>query len=100
MELYYEHVLKRENIFVVIPRPKKPQLLPSVLAILQVESLLCQLENLKHKTMMFLAYSAGFRVSEVVGLKVRDIHSTSMVINIKGAKGKKDRMEGLSAGIL
>lgn len=50
--------------------------------------------------MLFLAYSAGLRVSEVVNLRIKDIHSERMVINIKGAKGKKDRTEVLSQGIL
>ncbi|MDZ7898836.1 MAG: tyrosine-type recombinase/integrase [Arcicella sp.] len=39
-------------------------------------------------------------MSEVVNLKVKDIHSERMVINIKGGKGKKDRMVILSEGIL
>lgn len=50
--------------------------------------------------MLYLAYSAGLRVSEVVNLRVKDIHSARMVINIKGAKGKKDRIVSLSQGIL
>lgn len=100
VKFYYEQVLRRERMFFEIPRPKKKFILPNVLAISQVERLFAQLENLKHKTMIYLAYSAGLRVSEVVNLKVRDIHSARMVINIKGAKGKKDRMVALSSGIL
>lgn len=50
--------------------------------------------------MIYLAYSAGLRVSEVVNLQLCNIHSERMVINIKGAKGKKDRMVALSPGIL
>jgi site-specific recombinase XerD len=50
--------------------------------------------------MLYLTYSAGLRVSEVVNLRIKDIHSERMVINIKGAKGKEDRMVGLSQGIL
>jgi integrase/recombinase XerD len=100
VKFYFEQVLKREKFFFEIPRPKKPSLLPNVLAISQVETLFGNLENLKHKTMLYLAYSAGLRVSEVVNLRVRDIHSERMVINIKGAKGKKDRTVVLSQGIL
>lgn len=100
VKFYYEKVLGRERMFFDIPRPKRPLQLPNVLAISQVELLFSKLENLKHKTMLFLAYSAGLRVSEVVNLKVKDIHSARMVINIKGAKGKKDRMVILSQGIL
>jgi site-specific recombinase XerD len=100
VKFYFEQVLKREKFFFEIPRPKKPLTLPNVLAISQVEKLFAQLENLKHKTMLFLAYSAGLRVSEVTNLKIKDIHSARMVINIRGAKGKKDRTVALSAGIL
>ena len=100
IKFYFEQVLKRERLFFDIPRPKKKIILPNVLAISQVEKLFSKLENLKHKTMLFLAYSAGLRVSEVVNLRVRDIHSERMVINIKGAKGKKDRTVVLSEGIL
>jgi integrase/recombinase XerD len=100
VKFYFEKVLRREKFFYEIPRPKKKFILPNVLAISQVEQLFAQLENLKHKTMLFLAYSAGLRVSEVVNMKVEDIHSARMVINIKGAKGKKDRTVVLSEGIL
>lgn len=100
IKFYFEQVLKREKFFFDIPRPKKRLILPNVLAISQVEKLFSSLENLKHKTMLFLAYSAGLRVSEVVNMKVKDIHSARMVINIKGAKGKKDRTVVLSEGIL
>ncbi len=100
VKFYFGQVLKREKFFFDIPRPKKPLLLPNVLAISEVEKLFAQLENLKHKTMLFLAYSAGLRVSEVINLRIHDIHSARMVINIRGAKGKKDRTVALSVGIL
>jgi site-specific recombinase XerD len=100
VKFYFEQVLKREHFFIDIPRPKKKLILPNVLSINQVEKLFSQLENVKHKTMLFLAYSAGLRVSEVVNLKIKDIHSERMVINIKCAKGKKDRTVVLSEGIL
>ena len=56
--------------------------------------------NLKHKAILFTAYSAGLRVSEVVGLKQTDIDSMRMQIHIENAKGKKDRYVGLSVLLL
>jgi integrase/recombinase XerD len=99
-KFYFEQVLGRNKMFFEIPRPKRPLLLPNVLAISEVEKLFSKFENLKHKTMLYLAYSAGMRVGEVVNLKLKDIHSARMVINIRGAKGKKDRTVALSEGIL
>ena len=81
VKFFYEQVLGLPKMFLEIPRPKKRVILPNVLAISQVEKLFAQLENLKQKTMIYLAYSAGLRISEVVNLKVRDIHSARMVIN-------------------
>jgi integrase/recombinase XerD len=56
--------------------------------------------NLKHKAIVFTAYSAGLRVSEVVNLKQKDIDSTRMTIYIEQAKGKKDRYVNLSPVLL
>jgi integrase/recombinase XerD len=60
-----------------------------------VKKCFAQLENLKHETMILLAYSAGLRVSEVVNLRIKDIHWACVVINIREAKGKKDRLVAL-----
>ena len=58
------------------------------------------IHNLKHKALLFTAYSAGLRVSEVVNLKISDIDSGRMQIRIENAKGKKDRYIGLSVLLL
>jgi integrase/recombinase XerD len=47
-----------------------------------------------------MLYSAGLRVSEVTALKIEDIDSKRMMLHIKGAKGKKDKMVPLSARLL
>ena len=50
--------------------------------------------------MLFTAYSAGLRVSEIVNLKLTDIDSVRMQILIRRAKGKKDRCVNLSPVLL
>jgi integrase len=57
-------------------------------------------QNLKHKTLLMTAYSAGLRVSELVNLKVFDIDSKRMTIHVRRGKGKKDRMVPLSKLLL
>jgi site-specific recombinase XerD len=47
-----------------------------------------------------LTYSVGLRVSEVINLKIEDIDSKRMIIHIKNAKGRKDRIVPLSENIL
>jgi len=50
--------------------------------------------------MLFTAYSAGLRVSEIVNLRLADIDSGRMQIFIAKAKGKKDRYVALSPVLL
>jgi len=96
MKFYYEQVLKRDKFFWEIPRPKKRTILPKVISEEKIIKALFGVENIKHKTILVTAYSAGLRVSEVISLKITDIDSDRMQIAIRGAKGKKDRMATLS----
>ena len=100
MKFYYEQVLGREKFFWEIPRPKKPQQLPRLLNEKEIAGLFNALSNKKHKAILFTAYSAGLRVSEVVNLKLADIDSGRMQILVKNAKGKKDRYVNLSPVLL
>ena len=100
MKFYYEQVLGRERFFWEIPRPKKQLILPKVLSENELARLFNALNNLKHKAMLFTAYSAGLRVSEIAALKLRDIDSGRMQIRIEHAKGKKDRYVNLSPVLL
>ena len=50
--------------------------------------------------MLFTAYSAGLRVSEIINLKLADIDSGRMQIFVQQAKGKKDRYVNLSPVLL
>jgi integrase/recombinase XerD len=100
IKFYFEQVLGREKFFWEIPRPKKPSQLPKLLNEEELERLFNSLNNKKHKAMLFTAYSAGLRVSEIVHLKIKDIDSTRMQIFIERAKGKKDRYVNLSPVLL
>ena len=96
LKFYFEQVLKKDKFFFEIPRPKKPLLLPKILNEDELRKLFNALANKKHKAMLFTAYSAGLRISEVANLKIVDIDSKRMQIFIQRAKGKKDRYVNLS----
>jgi integrase/recombinase XerD len=100
LKFYFEQVLGREKFFGEIPRPKRPVLLPKLLNESEIARLFNALINKKHKAILFTAYSAGLRVSEVVNLKLSDIDSHRMQILIREAKGKKDRYVNLSPVLL
>ncbi len=81
-------------------RPKKEKSLPKVLSYTEIESIVKNTENLKHKCVILTAYSAGLRISELVNLKLIDIDSTNMFIRVNRGKGNKDRLTILSQTLL
>ena len=100
LKFYYEQVLGREKFFWEIPRPKKHYQLPKVLSEDEIGRMFNAIRNIKHKAILFTAYSAGLRVSEVANLKIKDVDSGRMQLFIEKAKGKKDRYVGLSILLL
>lgn len=62
-----EQVMGRGKEFYDLPRPKKPWKLPSVFAEEEVMDIIGEIKNIKHKVMIMAGYSAGLRVSEIVG---------------------------------
>ncbi|WP_291108683.1 site-specific tyrosine recombinase/integron integrase [Flavobacterium sp. UBA6195] len=83
-----------------IHRPKREKVLPNVLSKEEVFKILDATENLKHRTLLALVYSAGLRISEALEMKPKDIDSIRMLIHVKNAKGKKDRYTLLSEKVL
>lgn len=79
-----------------LSRPKKEKKLPNVLSKEEVLSVLKSVDNEKHKTILFLIYSAGLRLGEVVRLQINDIDSKRMLIKVIQGKGRKDRYTLLS----
>lgn len=96
IKFLFNDTLKQGKIIESLPRPKKENKLPNVLSFEEVKKILCALENEKHRTILFLIYSAGLRVGEVVRLKPQDIDSKRMLIHVVQGKGRKDRYTLLS----
>lgn len=92
IKLFYTNVIGQPLKFKHIPYAKKEKKLPQALEENEIEAILSVCENIKHKAILYLAYACGLRVSEIIDLKIADIDSDSMTININLAKGKKDRI--------
>ncbi|HDH31357.1 MAG TPA: integrase [Candidatus Wolfebacteria bacterium] len=71
---------------------KRSQKLPIVLSRQEIEKIIYQIKNSKHKFIVSLGYAAGLRVSEVINLRIKDVDIEELTIHIKDAKGKKDRI--------
>jgi len=100
IKFYYKYISKREldkNFFITAKRKND---LPEVFSIEEVESILDNINNIKHKTLISLIYSAGLRRSEAQNLQINDIDSKRNLMRIRQAKGKKDRYVPLSKNLL
>jgi len=83
-----------------LPTPKIAKTLPLVLSKEEVEEVLGAIPNFKHRVIIMFIYSTGTRISECVNIKIKDIDSKRMQINIKEGKGLKDRQVPLSPILL
>lgn len=96
----YRFGLNKKYNKVNFVRPKSERKLPKTIDGNFIKDQLSKIVNIKHKTILTLAYSVGLRVSEIVNLKILDIDSKRMIIHIKNAKGRKDRIVPLSQHML
>ena len=88
---FYKRLLNQEDKLSLLKRPKKVKDLPNVFSKKEVERLLSNIRNIKHKALLMLVYSSGLRKSEVKNLRKDDILFDRNSIFVKCSKGKKDR---------
>lgn len=100
IKFYFEQVLNKPQLVFDIPRPKRPFQLPKVHDESKIRKMIAATENCKHKTMLMLAYATGLRLNEIINLKIGDIDSARMIIDVRRGKGKKDRQVVLSEVLL
>jgi len=96
IKFLYTTTLNRPEVVEKIKYPKSAHKLPGVFDLSEVKALLSVTENLKHRAILTITYSAGLRVSEVARLRVTDIDSKRMMVRVQQGKGGKDRYSILS----
>ncbi|KKM05306.1 hypothetical protein LCGC14_1755470 [marine sediment metagenome] len=87
----YSNILKND-ITQGIRRPKRERKIPAVLTKEEVRNLFDAIPTKKSKLMLELIYACGFRVSELINLKISDLDFEEMIGYVRQAKGKKDRI--------
>ena len=83
-----------------LARPKRNKPLPEVYSKDEVERLIKSVENPKHKAVLFLIYSAGLRIGEVLRLRKEDLLRDRKLLFIRKSKGRKDRYTKLAGNAL
>ncbi len=100
LRFFYGVTLNRPEIPERIAYAREPRKLPVILGADEVVRFLEAVPSLKTRTALTTAYAAGLRASEAVGLKVADIDSSRMLIQVRHGKGAKDRTVMLSPQLL
>ena len=81
-----------KDITAGIKRPKREKRIPAVLTKDELKKLLAVIPTRKSKLMVSLTYACGFRVSELINLKVSDLNFEEMIGHVRMGKGRKDRI--------
>jgi site-specific recombinase XerD len=91
LRFFFDITLDRPEVTAKMRPVRVAQRLPVVLSREEATRLIDAARNLKHRAALSVAYGAGLRASEVVGLKVSDVDSKRMVLRVDQGKGRKDR---------
>src|SRR5438067_3082547 len=91
---FFKVTLKRHDLAEELISTREPRRLPVVLSPQEVGRLLAAATNIKHRTILSLAYATGLRASEVVSLKLTDIDPDRMLIRVEQGKSLPPRRRG------
>lgn len=100
LKFFFDVTLNRIELMARMQPVHVPRTLPVILSREEAGRLIAAAKNLKHQTVLSVAYGTGLRASEVVALKVGDIDSQRMALRIERGKGDKDRYAMLSPVLL
>lgn len=96
LRFFFKEVLEKSFDLEEVPLHKRPKKLPRFLSKNEVKKMIDSTENVKHKLIIQLLYSAGLRLQELINLKRKDIDVNNNLIKVVSGKGNKDRYTILS----
>src|SRR6266851_10392744 len=100
LRFFYTKTLQKTWSITETPYPKKALHLPTILSQEEVTRLINAARPPLHRTLLMALYATGLRRAELARLKVSDVDSQRMVIQVQGGKGRKDRDVLLSPKLL
>jgi integrase/recombinase XerD len=83
IQLYYSLVENRPCADCLFTRPKREEVLPTVLTKAEVQRILALTQNVKHRCLILMAYSTGLKLKELLHLRSHDLNLKRMMIQIR-----------------
>lgn len=100
LRFFYRITLPRPWHVEMIPFGKQPKTLPVVLGGDEVQRFLACVPNSFYRTVLTTLYAAGLRLQEGLHLRLTDIDSARMLLQVRHGKGAKERIVPLSPRLL
>jgi integrase/recombinase XerD len=100
IKFLYEYTLKQAWPVFELIRPAKEKKSPVVLSVEEVRQILRCIHKPHYQVCLNTIYACGLRISEGVGLQVREIDSARMQLHLRLGKGNKDRRVPLPVRIV
>lgn len=100
LKFYYEKVLHRAWPAPNLIKAPHSQSLPDIVTVAQMQQIITSTRVLSYKVFFYTLYSLGLRLGEGLRLQVADIDGDRMRVQIRDAKGNRDRFVPLPPSTL
>ena len=100
LKLFTTHVLKKPWAMPDLIKPPKTQRLPDIVTVDEAQRLFLATRVLSYRVFYFTLYSLGLRLGEGLALTVADIDAERMRVQVRDAKGNRDRLVPLPQSTL
>lgn len=91
LQFFYKHVLGKQWQWVDIIKPPQVRSLPDIFTINEMAHVINNTREIRYQVYILICYSMGLRLGEALNLKIDDIDSELMRVNIRRGKHHKDR---------
>lgn len=100
LKFYYAKVLDKPWPGADLVKPPKSHTLPNIITVAQAQQIFMATQMLSYRVFFFTLYSLGLRLGEGLSLQVGDIDADRMRVQIRNAKGNRDRFVPLPENTL
>lgn len=100
LKFYYDKVLHKDWPAPNLVKAPTTQRLPDIVTVAQMQQIIASTKILSYRVFFYTIYSLGLRLGEGLRLQVSDIDADRQRVQIRDAKGNKDRFVPLPPSTL